>query len=185
VESLEQLTFREAGAADAAGIAALHADSWRRNYRGAYADAFLDGDVDSDRRAVWTARLGACDPARHTVVAHDGETLVGFVHVVLDEDPRWGSLIDNLHVAHSLKRLGVGTRLMAMAANAVIAKSAISATYLWVLEQNAVAQSFYRVLGAIEVERALVAAPGGVASRLCGSPAKFRMAWADARRLIC
>jgi hypothetical protein len=28
----------------------LHADSWRRHYRGAYADAFLDGDVLADRR---------------------------------------------------------------------------------------------------------------------------------------
>jgi hypothetical protein len=27
----------------------------------------------------------------------------GFVHVVFDEDDRWGSLIDNLHVAHDLR----------------------------------------------------------------------------------
>ncbi|MEU4563183.1 hypothetical protein AB0F72_32800 [Actinoplanes sp. NPDC023936] len=49
--------FRFAEAADAAGIAALHADSWRRHYRGAYSDSFLDGDVIADRHAVWSARL--------------------------------------------------------------------------------------------------------------------------------
>ncbi|MBV9411286.1 MAG: GNAT family N-acetyltransferase, partial [Acidimicrobiia bacterium] len=30
---------------DVEAIAALHADSWRRNYRGAYLDSYLDGDV--------------------------------------------------------------------------------------------------------------------------------------------
>jgi len=37
--------FRPARASDSEAIAALHADSWRRHYRGAYSDAFLDGDV--------------------------------------------------------------------------------------------------------------------------------------------
>jgi ribosomal protein S18 acetylase RimI-like enzyme len=170
----------EADAVDAADVAALHADSWRRNYRGAYSDQFLDGDVDSDRLAVWSSRLGAADPRRHTVVVRDGETLVGFVHVVLDDDPRWGSLLDNLHVAHSLKRRGVGTRLIALAAGAVVANSTTPAMYLRVHQQNTSARAFYRVRGGVEVERAPVAAPGGVPGRLCGSPAKFRVAWADA-----
>jgi ribosomal protein S18 acetylase RimI-like enzyme len=185
VELPEQLTFRVAGAADAAGVAALHADSWRRNDRGAYSDEYLDGDLNADRLTVWTARLGACDPTRHTIVVHEGDTMVGFVHVVLDDDSHWGSLVDNLHVGHSLKRRGVGTRLMAMAAGAVVAKSASPAMYLWVLEQNAAARAFYRSRGGVEVERARVAAPGGLPGRLSGSPAKFRVVWADATPLSC
>jgi hypothetical protein len=51
--------FRPAGANDAEQIALLHADSWRRRYRGAYADSFLDGDIAADRRSVWSARLAA------------------------------------------------------------------------------------------------------------------------------
>ena len=39
------LQFRFGDRRDANAIAALHADSWRRHYRGAYSDAFLDGDV--------------------------------------------------------------------------------------------------------------------------------------------
>jgi len=38
---------------DVEAIAALHADSWRRNYRGAYLDSYLDGDVVTDRLRVW------------------------------------------------------------------------------------------------------------------------------------
>src|SRR6188768_3459087 len=44
--------LRPATAGDAGQIAALHADSWRRHYRGAYSDAFLDGDVLTDRLRV-------------------------------------------------------------------------------------------------------------------------------------
>jgi hypothetical protein len=35
--------FRQAGPGDAKTVALLHADSWRRYFRGAYADSFLDG----------------------------------------------------------------------------------------------------------------------------------------------
>jgi hypothetical protein len=37
------ITYREATAADALPIAHLHAESWRRNYRSSYRDAYLDG----------------------------------------------------------------------------------------------------------------------------------------------
>ena len=43
--SPDDLRFRSAEAGDAAAVAGLHADSWRRHYRGAFSDAFLDGDV--------------------------------------------------------------------------------------------------------------------------------------------
>jgi hypothetical protein len=51
-----EITFRDASARDIEAIATLHADSWRRHYRGAYLDSFLDGDVVADRLAVWGQR---------------------------------------------------------------------------------------------------------------------------------
>ena len=69
---LEEPQFRLAGPADAEAVANLHADSWRRHYRGAYSDAFLDGDVVADRLAVWTDRLREPDPRRCTILAEDG-----------------------------------------------------------------------------------------------------------------
>jgi ribosomal protein S18 acetylase RimI-like enzyme len=171
--------LRAAGVHDAGDIARLHADSWRRHYRGAYADAYLDGDVVTERRSVWSARLAA--PAgRVTLLAEDGAGLVGFVHVVLDEDTRWGSLVDNLHVTHDRQRGGIGRALLTGAATALVARAAGPAMYLWVLEQNAAAQEFYRALGGTCVEKASVAGPGGVPERLNGSPHKLRFAWPDA-----
>src|SRR4051812_43028830 len=96
--ALNRLKLRLAGPADAEPIAALHADSWRRHYRGAYSDAFLDGDLDADRRAVWGQRLHKPDDGAATIVAEDGSSFVGFVHVLFDDDPSWGALIENLHV---------------------------------------------------------------------------------------
>jgi hypothetical protein len=125
------LEFRSAGPDDAEPVARLHADSWRRFYRGAFADEFLDGDVVADRRGVWSVRLAAS----------------------------------------------------ASAPSAVVDRAATDAMHLWVLKQNTAAQGFYRALGGEHVETAKVSPPGGVPSRLNGSPDKFRMAWRDARSL--
>jgi ribosomal protein S18 acetylase RimI-like enzyme len=176
------IVFSPAGLGDAGRIAALHADSWRRHYRGAYADAYLDGDLLADRRTVRSSRLAAPDGTR-TIVAERDEELIGFVHVVFDADPRWGSLVDNLHVAPAEHRSGIGSRLMGHAARAVLAEAATPALYLWVLEQNTRAQAFYRAAGGAVVESGVAAAPGGDPALLHGTPGKYRMAWPDATRL--
>jgi len=175
--TLEQLHFRLAGAADAEAIANLHADSWRRHYRGAYSDAFLDGDVFADRLAFWTDRLREPDRRRCTILAEDG-SLVGFANTVFDDDPRWGALLDNLHVADGHHRRGIGSRLLALTAEAILERPHRTGLYLWALEQNVDAQAFYRAHGGRCVERAPAAPPGGIASRLTGSPTKLRYVWA-------
>ncbi len=48
---LDGLRFRLASPADAKAVADLHADSWRRHYRGAYSDAFLAVAPSSPRTA--------------------------------------------------------------------------------------------------------------------------------------
>jgi len=165
--------YREATAADAETIARLHADSWRRNYRGAFSDAFLDGDVLEDRLTVWADRLASADSGRRTIVAdHDG-TVVGFAHSVFDDHPTWGALLDNLHVAHAVKRAGIGRRLLGHTAAAVLDRTPSTGLYLWVLEQNTPAQAFYDALGGTSVERGLSHPPGG------GSAARLRYVWPD------
>lgn len=171
----EDLRLRRAGPSDAEAIAALHADSWHRHYRGAYADAYLDGDVVSDRLAVWAKRLREPDPLHHTILVEDGDGLVGFAHTILDEDAAWGALLDNLHVVHGHRHRGIGTRLLASCAPVVLERR--TGLYLWVLEQNVAAQTFYAARGGTCAGRALVPPPGGVAGRLNGSPAMLRYAW--------
>jgi ribosomal protein S18 acetylase RimI-like enzyme len=175
--------FRRAGAADAETVAKLHADSWRRHYRGAYSDEFLDDDVLTDRLAVWTARLSEPDPRRCTILAVEGG-VVGFANTFFDDDPTWGALLDNLHVADSHQRQGIGSCLLALTAEAVIARRETAGLYLWVLEQNVDAQAFYESLGARRQGREPVSAPGGIAGRIVGSPAKLRYAWQEPGVLI-
>ena len=64
--------YRPANPSDAVRIGRRHADSWRRHYRGAYSDAYLDGEVCGDRTAVWTERLNEVDANHHTIVAESG-----------------------------------------------------------------------------------------------------------------
>jgi ribosomal protein S18 acetylase RimI-like enzyme len=178
----EELQFRLAGPADAEAVAELHAESWRRHYRGAYSDAFLDGDVVADRLAVWTGRLREPDSRRLTILAEDGG-LVGFANTVFDDDPTWGALLDNLHVDNRQNRRGTGSRLLALTAKAVIARPERTGLYLWVLEQNVDAQAFYGARGGRCVGRDLASPPGGIASRITGSPSKLRYAWPEPTEL--
>jgi GNAT superfamily N-acetyltransferase len=177
--SLDRGDFRIAGRSDAAAIAELHAASWRRHYRGAYSDEFLDGDVASDRLAVWADRLGRPDPGRCTIVAEAGGGLIGFAHVVFDADPRWGALLENIHVLRGRQRSGIGAGLLKRTAEAVTSEREQTGFHLWVLEQNLPAQAFYEAHGARPAGRSLVPPPGGVASRLTGSPYRLRYAWGD------
>lgn len=177
------LRFRCAEARDAEPIAVLHTASWRRHYRGAYAASFLDGDIATDRRSVWSSRL-ATPTGTETILAECAGQLVGFVHAVFDDDPSWGSLVDNLHVAAAWHRNGVGTELLTRAAATIGERAASPGMYLWVLEQNVAAQQFYRACGAAWVQTMPVSPPGGDPTRLEGSPRKLRMAWPESARLI-
>jgi len=180
---LAEPKFRLARPIDARAVANLHADSWRRHYRGAYSDVFLDGDVFADRLAVWTDRLATPDPRRCTILAEQ-DGLVGFANTFLDHDPTWGALLDNLHVADGHKRRGIASRLLALTAEAVIERSKRAALYLWVLEQNSDARAFYQARGGRCVERGPVSPPGRIASRITGSPAKLRYAWPELTALV-
>ena len=93
---MSAIRCRPAELRDVEAIAALHADSWRRNYRGAYLDSYLDGDVLSDRRAVWRGRIMRPEATFRTIVAQRDEAFAGFAHTTLDDDPTWGALLENL-----------------------------------------------------------------------------------------
>jgi ribosomal protein S18 acetylase RimI-like enzyme len=172
------IVLRPADERDVDAVAALHADSWRRHYRGAFADAFLDGDVLADRRDVWSARLGAPDPSHDTVVAEQQGTIVGLVHTILDDDPEWGALVDNLHVAHHAKGTGIGTQLMARSAEAVLDRADRPSLFLWVLEGNVAAQAFYAARGGRAVDQEVSEPPGG------GAVVGIRYVWPDPATLL-
>jgi len=184
-----ELRFRAAEQDDARAIAALHADSWQRHYRGAFADAFLDEEVPGFLLDEWTGRFAARDPRGRTIVAElsepdGGAALVGLAHTVLDDHGEWGALLDNLHVRYGVKRQGVGTSLLSLTARAVLADRPGSGLYLWVLEQNAAARAFYDARGGACVESRAVLPPGGDPARLNGKPQALRYAWPDPAKLL-
>jgi GNAT superfamily N-acetyltransferase len=176
---LASINYRDATAGDAEAIAALHADSWRRHYRGAYSDAFLDGDVFSDRLATWTRRL-KIEPndAACTIVAERDGDLLGFAHTILREHPEWGALLDNLHVRFEQKRGGIGTRLMSETARFVLKHDPGSGLYLGVLEINSAAQAFYEARGGRCVRR------GVTDDRSGGTTADRWYFWPDPSELL-
>ena len=172
------MNFRSATAADAQAIAALHADSWRRHYRGAYSDEFLDGDVDADRLAVWTERLrGGVPDNVHAVVVEEGGALIGFAYTILDDNPEWGALLDNLHVRNAQRGTGIGTQLLVHTARGVLDRAPLPMLYLWVLEQNSAAQKFYAARGGTCVGSKTSEPPGG------GQITAHRIVWPDPRTL--
>jgi len=171
--------YREASVQDVEAIAALHADRWRRNYRGAYSDSFLDKDVFADRLAVWTDRLQRVDRSNEcTIVAQCDGAILGFAHTILNADQHWGALLDNLHVRHDLKGGGIGTRLMAETARAVLEGAPSSGLFLWVLEGNKAAQAFYQARGATCAGSKTSEAPGG------GTIIALRYVWPDPSVLL-
>lgn len=75
-------------------------------------------------------RLAIPNPQARTILAeHHGE-VVGLAHTILGRDATWGAYLDSLHVAYGLKRQGIGTRLLALSAQAVLDGSPSSGPYL-------------------------------------------------------
>jgi GNAT superfamily N-acetyltransferase len=178
-----QPQFRAAVHGDADAIARLHTDSWRRHYRGAYSDAFLDGEATGFLRALWTERFAVPDEQARTIVATSDGVIVGVAHTIFGRDATWGSLVDNLHVAYGMKRQGIGRGLLARSGQAVAGWSPSSGLYLWVLEHNDPARAFYDAMGGTCAERCDAPMPGGDPANLNGRPARLRYVWPDPSRL--
>ena len=118
--------------------------------------------------------------AHFTIGAFQSDAVVGFVHMILEEDPHWGTLLDNLHVTYGLKRHGIGRRRLTEAARELVQRRpADRRFYLWVLAKNTAAQAFYTVCGGTRVETTLRKPfPGG------GRALSHRIAWPDAAVLV-
>lgn len=141
------IEYRTARPSDADAIASLHARSWRENYRGAFLDAFLDGDLFGERLRVWRKRLDRPPDNQLVQLAVDTASVVGFICVYAAHDPRWGSFIDNLHVSQTSMRTGIGSALMRQAGAWLAARCPELEVYLLVLEGNTSARRFYERLG--------------------------------------
>ena len=171
-------TIRPATAEDIDAIASLHADSWRRTYRGMMADEFLDGDVGEDRLTVWHERLTSPAANQYVIVAEEEGDVQAFLCAFGEDDARWGTLIDNLHVWHDAQARGLGRRLMREAAGWVMQTHPGRGMHLWVAQKNYRAQRVDARLGGMYVEAKTHEQHGG------GTVDSFRIAWEDPRVLL-
>jgi len=154
--------FRRAMISDAKRVAELHAESWRNTYRGILSDHFLDQEIFANRLSLWQKRLSEPQPESQLILlAEECGELFGLVCVFLDADPRWGALLDNLHIRADAQGRGLGWRLMSEAASWVLRQRPGSGLYLWVFEANHQARNFYERLQGKVVERQSQRAPGG------------------------
>ena len=124
-------------------------------------DEFLDGRALENRRLTWHDRLHAPRANQYVSVAVDASTIVGFICAFADEDPIWGSYIDNLHVTAGMHRRGIGRALMRDVAEWLCREKPERGVWLWVMEGNASARAFYEQLGATNAGIADLEDPGG------------------------
>jgi GNAT superfamily N-acetyltransferase len=146
------MIYRTAYSNEADKIAQLHTQSWQKAYRQILSDDYLDNHLAADRLAVWRARFANPPTNQQVFVAEEAGILIGFVCLYKNDDPKWGSLIDNLHVLSAYQGKGVGNRLMDLAAEWVKTHSAVPHYYLWVYAANTAARLFYEKIGGQNVE---------------------------------
>lgn len=151
---MKPFVIRDARSADAAAIAALHAASWRSAYADVLEASYLADGVVEDRLKLWTERMTEASSSQLIMVAEDAHgELVAFVCVFLDEDPTWGTLLDNLHVHPEVRGHGLGERLMGSVANFLFERTPDAKLHLWVFEKNRRALAFYERHGGHVVEQ--------------------------------
>ena len=138
------MRYREATLADAEDIAALHAESWRANYRGTLSDEYLDGPIFEERRALWTQRLSEPDANEWTLLAEDESGFVGFACAIGDHDQQLGTYLNNIHVRGAHQGHGIGRSLLISVAQWSLERHPECGLYLGVFTTNERAQRFYR-----------------------------------------
>ena len=112
----------------------------------------------------FVAKIAVPAANQKVMVACDGDIIIGYACILLNDDAVFGSLLDNLHVATSWQGTGTGTILIKSAARFIYETASEKKFYLWVLEQNFKARKFYEKLGGKNYETILMPNPDGITS---------------------
>jgi GNAT superfamily N-acetyltransferase len=157
------MELTEATLHDYKDIAALQTESWRSAYRGILPGSYLDGPILKERETHrQTLMFSAGGKRRGVFLAKDCGTLLGFVCVLLDEEPAWGARLDNIHVRPTYKGRGTGRLLFTSAAEWVSMCEPQWPMHLFVFEANHPARRFYEAMGGKVVEQYAQKTPAGV-----------------------
>lgn len=143
------VTLRPGGPDDAYDIVRINAAAWRRAYVGMVPDDVLAA-IDVDRRAQRHRQRMAGERTHETLVALDGERIVGYVYFGPYRDGEALDLsvgeVGAIYVDPDTWGTGAG-RLLMEAALERLAGFGYPEVRLWVLEANDAARGFYAHLG--------------------------------------
>jgi len=142
-----EVTLRDARAADARDIAAMHVASWRTAYPGLLPAAVLEGLSVERRTATWQRVLG--DGHQFVVVAVAGWQVIGVGHAGPARDADVGTStgqLTTLYLAPGTWGAGTGRALHDAALDRLAAAGYDSAV-VWMLSTNDRARRFYQRQG--------------------------------------
>jgi ribosomal protein S18 acetylase RimI-like enzyme len=123
-------------------------------------DAFLDGPVVDERRALWRKRFSEVADFTVFLAERDGAAH-GFICFMPDQHATWGGLIDNFHVSPAAKGQGIG-RLLFSAVRGLSQRAWPGrGLFLFVLAGNTAARLAYDRLGGQVVEALTKPEPDG------------------------
>lgn len=140
------VTFRDAAPSDAGLISHIYAASWRETYRGLISDDYLARLPDE----YWVPSVRAWLESGQfygLLVCLDGHP-VGCVIYGRGRDEGygdWGEIV-SLYLLPEVMRRGLGSALLKEALR-LLREDGYSRVYLWAIEGNQIADSFYRNLG--------------------------------------
>jgi GNAT superfamily N-acetyltransferase len=131
-------------------------------------DEYLDGDLLGERTTLWIDRLTDPPANQRVLIAEVNQDMAGFACAFFADDPKLGTLLDNLHVLPEFQRQGIGFRLMSEIAFWCHEQSPGEGLFLWVIEANSRARNFYQRHGADIVDSVNWISPdGGSIPSLC------------------
>jgi GNAT superfamily N-acetyltransferase len=139
---------RKASVEDAAGIAAVHVQTWQAAYRGQMPDDFLD-ELDVDKRTTRWREWTQQSDTWVLVVEDQSRRIAGFSSSCPSRDADADAKIAEIRAiyVHPEKwRNGTGRSLMS-ASLAHVKALGFEAVTLWVLDSNARARMFYESVG--------------------------------------
>ncbi|CAH9050256.1 hypothetical protein PSECIP111951_03947 [Pseudoalteromonas holothuriae] len=148
MDSSHTIKIRAANPDDSLLIATLHAKSWQENYRTAISKEYLRDTVFNERKQIWLTRLNHPKINQLVLIAQINNEFCGFICLYGNNHPKFGTLIDNLHVKPEAKGLGVGSSLLSAASKWALAHYQTQGLYLEVLACNPKAIAFYESKGA-------------------------------------
>ncbi|BDZ40422.1 GNAT family N-acetyltransferase [Microbacterium suwonense] len=138
------MLLRAATVDDAHGIAVVHVRSWQAGYRGLMPQHVLDGLSIAEREAGWARILTETVRGSQTLVVERAGTLVGWASFgdARDADAAGTGELWGIYAHPDAWSTGVGHLLIDGVERALV-DAGHEAAYLWVLEGNERAASFY------------------------------------------